>query len=186
MQITLEQLRKICPNAPKNLDVFIPHLNNTMNKYEINTKNRIAMFIAQIAHESGQFKYTRELSSGKQYEGRKDLGNTHAGDGAFFRGRGLIQCTGRINYANCSQALFGDYILLQKPQLLETPQYATLSAGWFWNLKNLNIFADLPDTWRSKTKGYTPFQYVTYLINGGQNGIAEREKFYNIAKAVFV
>lgn len=180
--ITLPQLRTICPYAPKNVDVFIPYLNDTMAKYSINTNHRIAAFIAQVAHESGQFKYVREIAGGKAYEGRKDLGNVIQGDGVRFKGRGLIQVTGRANYRAISKDLRIDFEVT--PELLETPRYATLSAGWYWNKKELNKFADLPDTWRSKNKGYSPFQYITYLINGGLNGYADRVELYERALKV--
>lgn len=184
--INWEQLQHTVPSLPKNADVFIPHLNTTMQRYDITTKARICMFIAQLAHESGGFRYTKELSTGKPYEGRADLGNNHPGDGMKYKGRGLIQCTGRNNYIECSKDLFGDInTLLAHPQLLETPQYACLSAGWFWNKKALNKYADLPDTWRSKKLGYNPFQYITYIINGGQNGIADREAYYSRALELF-
>ncbi len=184
--ITMEQLQHTVPFLPKNADVFIPYLNTTMERYDITTRQRICMFIAQLAHESGGFRYTKEIANGKAYEGRTDLGNIHPGDGMKYKGRGLIQCTGRNNYMECSKELFGDInTLLVHPQLLETPQYACLSAGWVWNKMELNKYADLPDTWRSKKHGYSPFQYVTYLINGGQNGLADREAYYKRAKEIF-
>lgn len=174
--ITYEQLKKIAPFAPKNADVFVPYLNKTMEQYEINTPLRQAMFLAQLAHESGSFRYVRELASGKAYEGRKDLGNTENGDGVKFKGRGLIQITGKANYMKLSKAIFGDeQTLLKDPLLLETPQYATLSAGWYWDTRHLNIHADKGDI----TK-------VTKLINGGYNHLAERTTFYNKAMLVLV
>jgi putative chitinase len=194
VHITIEQLKAICPNAPKNVDVFIPYLNDTLEKYDITTPNRKAAFIAQVAHESGSFRYVREQGGAKYLDkydtGKlaKALGNTPEDDddGAFYSGKGLIQCTGKANYAECSKALFGDInVLLKNPSLLETPQYATLSAGWYWNKKDLNKFADLPDEWRSLTKKYTPFQYITYKINGGQNGLSDRLAYYERARQVF-
>ena len=182
MNISIEQLNFIVPNAPKNAYAFIPHLNTTIAKYDITTRNRACMFLAQIAHESGSFRYTKETASGKAYEGRKDLGNVIEGDGKKYKGRGLIQVTGRANYKLCGADLGLD--LITHPELLETPLNAMLSAGWFWDKHELNKYADLPDTWRSKTKKYTPFEMVTYLINGGQNGIAERKAFYNRALEV--
>lgn len=182
--ITIEQLRAIVPNLPKNADVFIPYLNDTFRLYDITTPGRISAFIAEVAHESMGFSHTQEIASGKAYEGRTDLGNIYPGDGKKYKGRGLIQVTGRINYLTCSKALFGDDTLIKHPELLETPQYAVLSAGWFWSMKGLNKFADLPDSWRSKTRKYSPFQYITYLINGGQNGQFYREAYYKRALSV--
>lgn len=172
--ITYEQLKKIAPFAPKNADVFVPYLNKTMEQYEINTPLRQAMFLAQLAHESGSFRYVRELASGRAYEGRKDLGNTENGDGVKFKGRGLIQITGKANYMKLSKAIFGDeQTLLKDPLLLETPQYATLSAGWYWDTRHLNVKADAGDVLGT-----------TKAINGGTNGLQDRINFY--AKAISV
>ena len=111
-----------------------------MGKFAIITRLRMAAFIAQIGHESGQLRYVRELGNDKylaKYDtGRlaQRLGNTPEadGDGQKYRGRGLIQVTGHHNYEACSEALFGDSRLLNAPELLEQPVYAALSAGWFW------------------------------------------------------
>lgn len=142
-----------------------------MLQYEINTKLRIAAFIAQLAHESGCFRYVRELASGKAYEGRKDLGNTVEGDGVKFKGRGLIQITGKSNYKNASLALFNDLRLLSNPELLEVPEYAVKSACWFWSVwAKLNDEADKGD-----------FKTITKRINGGLNGWGDRKSKYDIA-----
>ena len=128
MKITPEQLKAIVPHISKDaLATYVPLLNDIFPKWEINTPQRIQMFIAQVAHESGSFKYTRELASGNAYEGRKDLGNIFPGDGKKFKGKGLIQVTGRNNYQECSLALFGDNKLLLNPDILATPQYAVES-----------------------------------------------------------
>lgn len=173
MEIIEEQIRKIAPYSPKNVSVFVDYLNEYMEIFDIDTVERVCMFIAQIAHESGSFHYVREISSGAQYENRKDLGNIHPGDGKFFKGRGLIQITGRSNYKSCSLALFNDLRLLDTPQLLEIPQYAVASACWFWWSKGLNELAD---------KG--KFKSITKKINGGLNGYADRLNFYDRAKEV--
>lgn len=152
------------------LEVFVPHLNELMPRYQINTNKRIAAFIAQVAHESGSFRYCKELASGTSYEGRKDLGNTEPGDGVKFKGRGLIQVTGRTNYRACSIALFGDLRLLDNPDTLAVPKYAVESACWFWNTRDLNALADLGK-----------FETITKRINGGTNGLTERKLFYNRA-----
>ena len=70
------------------------------------------------------------------------------------------------------------------PDLLATPRYAVMSACWFWTTIKGNELAELPDTWRSKTKGYSPFQYITFRINGGQNGAIDRLKYYKMALSV--
>lgn len=121
----------------------------------------MAAFIAQIGHESGQLVYVREIwgptPAQTKYEGRADLGNTVPGDGLKCRGRGLIQITGRANYAACGEALGLD--LINHPELLEQPQYACMSAAWFWATKGLNTLADAGD-----------FDRITKRINGWLNG----------------
>ena len=181
MPITEQQLLQILPNARRQAGVFVPALNATMSKYAIITRLRMAAFIAQIGHESGQLLYVRELGS-NQYLSKYDtgtlakrLGNTPEadGDGQKYRGRGLIQITGRANYAACSEALFSDARLLNTPELLETPVYAALSAGWFWQRAGLNSLADKGD-----------FLTITKRINGGTNGLADREALYERALKV--
>jgi len=175
MPITEQQLLQILPNAGRQAGVFVPALNVAMNKFAIVTRLRIAAFIAQVGHESGQLVYVREIwgptPAQAKYEGRKDLGNTVAGDGFKYRGRGLIQITGRANYAACGEALGLD--LLSKPELLELPQHAAMSAAWFWSTKGLNTLADKGD-----------FVKITRRINGGLNGQADRQGLYDKALKV--
>lgn len=169
--ITKQQLKNICPYAKdENLDKYLPHLNMMMVKYDITTLPRIRHFIAQVAHESGQFNYNKEISSGLQYEGRKDLGNSFEGDGVKFKGRGLIQVTGRYNYMCVSHDLFGDDTLINSPEILEQPPYAVETACWFWKTKHLNSLADLDQ-----------IKAITLKINGGLNGFNERLDYYNKA-----
>lgn len=171
MQLTLTQLLKIMPLARARAAVFIEPLNAAMAEFGIATLARQASFIAQLAHESGQLLYVRELASGAAYEGRKDLGNVQAGDGVRFRGRGLIQVTGRSNYAACGKALGLD--LLAQPALLEQTVNACRSAGWFWQSHGLNALADAGDQ-----------VAVTRRINGGANGMAERLAYFKVAQRV--
>jgi putative chitinase len=169
--VTAKDLKRILPLAGARADTFCAPLNIAMGEFEINTPARQAAFIAQIAHESGQLRYVRELASGAAYEGRTDLGNTMKGDGVRFRGRGLIQITGRANYKACGAALGLDLILY--PELLEQPMYACRSAGWFWKTRGLNELADAGDQVK-----------ITRRINGGTNGLAERLAYFEIARKV--
>jgi putative chitinase len=165
MPITSQQLLQILPNAGPKAGVFVPVLNTAMVRYQIVGTKRVAAFIAQIGHESGQLVYVREIwgptHAQSRYEGRADLGNTQPGDGFKYRGRGLIQITGRANYATCGEAL--DVDLVNQPELLEQPQYACMSAAWFWSTKELNTLADAGD-----------FERITRRINGGLNGQDDR------------
>ena len=137
MIITNEDLKKILPlSSEVNRNKYIEWLNYFMPKYDIDTDKEIAAFIAQIGHESGQLRYVEEIASGAAYEGRKDLGNTQKGDGKRFKGRGLIQITGRFNYTQLSKDLGEDFV--KNPELLSTPKYAVQSACWFWNKNKLN------------------------------------------------
>ncbi|KMN12213.1 chitinase [Pseudomonas weihenstephanensis] len=177
MPITVQQLLLILPNAGQVAGVFAPVLNTAMNRYQIVGTQRVAAFIAQIGHESGQLKYMREIwgptAAQARYEGRADLGNTHPGDGSTFRGRGLIQITGRSNYKTCGEALGLD--LITQPELLEKPQHACMSAAWFWATRGLNTLAD---------EG--KFDTITSRINGGLNGLADRQALYARALKVLV
>ena len=185
--MTPEQLKQIVPGISDSLlQIYAPLLNAAFEKYGFNTRERICCFIAQVAHESGSFCYVRELASGQAYEGRKDLGNAIPGDGVKFKGRGLIQITGRDNYRSCSLFLFGDDRLLKRPELLEIPENALDSAIYYWTSHKLMDVCDMPDglthTWRGNE--YSRFQWITIKINGGLNGLTSRFFFYNKAKEV--
>lgn len=164
-------LRLIMPYAKKKIPTFLPLIDACFREFDISTPLRQAAFLAQIAHESGQLTYLEELASGAAYEGRKDLGNTHPGDGIKFKGRGLIQLTGRANYEACSKALGEDFI--DDPELLALPVNAVRSAGWFWKTHGLNELADIPD-----------FLKLTKRVNGGVNGYAQRLAYYVLAKQI--
>lgn len=168
-----DDLLRIMPYAKPRIAAFFTPLCSAMEEYQINTPARQAAFLAQVGHESGQLRYVKELASGAAYEGRSDLGNTEPGDGQRFKGRGLIQITGRGNYLRCSIALFGDDRLIQFPELLEDPTNACRSAGWFWQSHGLNELADAGN-----------FLRITKIINGGTNGFADRSALYVTAKEV--
>ena len=152
-------------------------LNSAMDKFEVNTAVRIGAFMAQVGHESGRLQYVREIWNPKQcpwqlrYEGRADLGNTQPGDGFKYRGRGLIQITGRKNYKLCGEGL--GLPLEDKPELLEIPENAALSAGWYWSIHGCNRLADVGN-----------FREITHVINGGFNGWDDRLALYNKAGQV--
>lgn len=167
--MTEAQLAELC-GSEKRAAIFAPYLTDAMVRFDINTKRRQAMFLAQILHESGGLRWTRELASGKAYEGREDLGNIFPGDGPRFKGAGLIMITGRHNFSIASRALFGGDRLLQTPELLTTPQFASLSAAWWWKTHGLNEIADTGNV-----------KAATRRVNGGLNGMAEREKYYKKA-----
>lgn len=183
MQITEQQLLRIMPSARKSAGVFVPAINAAAARWQINTPKRMAAFLAQIGHESGHLRWTRELG-GDAYLAKYDtgpmakrLGNTPEadGDGQKYRGRGLIQVTGLYNYKVCSAALYGDQRLVDQPELLEQPEGAAQSAGWFWFANGLNQLADLGE-----------FVKITRKINGGENGLAERRELWTRAAEVLV
>ena len=162
-------LLKIMPHAKSRVQDFLEPLNAAMREFHINTPVRQAAFLAQIAHESGELRYVKEIASGAAYEGRKDLGNTQSGDGMRYKGRGLIQITGRNNYAECGKAMGVD--LITNPELLETNDLACRSAAWFWASRGLNDLSDRGD-----------FERITKRINGGYNGLKERQAYHARAK----
>ena len=157
-----EVLVKMEPHGkPWILDGLADALPELTETWAINTPVRQHHFLAQLAHESDHFKTTREYASGAAYEGRKDLGNTVKGDGRKFRGRGLIQLTGRANYAQAGRAL--DAPFLDDPDMIERFPYAADVSGWFWATHGLNEIADRDDV-----------KAVTRRVNGGLNGLASR------------
>lgn len=163
--ISLQKLADTLAVSSRMIEPFYIHLQLLMPAYGIDNPLRQAAFLAQVSHESGRFMYTEEIASGKAYEGRKDLGNTATGDGQRYKGRGLIQLTGRANYRDFSEHTGIDFIT--NPQLLADPQYAVQSACWFWSKKGLNTLADAGE-----------FKKITKVINGGYNGLEQRTAFY--------
>lgn len=170
--LTAEMIKQIVPNSK--LEVVGPlvqYFNMNAEKYAINTYWRIVHFIAQAAHESAHFRTLEEYASGEAYEGRKDLGNIHPGDGKRYKGRGIFQLTGRTNYRNMGNRLGVD--LENNPELAETPKISVLTAMEYWKSRNLNQYADRDDV-----------DQITRLINGGDNGLADRKKYLAKAKEV--
>ena len=163
-EIRLEQLLMAMPNAGKRAEKFLPYLNRFAEEFEINTPLRWAHYLAQIAHESGELRYTKEIASGRAYEGRKDLGNTQQGDGVKYKGRGFIQLTGRSNYSKFQS--YSMQPVLEKPELLEEPELCVDVTMWFWETHGLNELADADKV-----------VSITKKINGGTNGLASRKMY---------
>lgn len=169
--VTPEQLAEIMPRMTTRPGQYLA-LVAAMTEFAITTPLRAAAFLAQVAHESGEFRWLEELASGDAYEGRVDLGNAEPGDGRRYKGRGPIQLTGRANYARCGQALWLD--LLSDPAQVATPEVGFRAAGWYWTTHGLNELADRGDA--------DAFRAITRRINGGLNGLAQREAYYARAK----
>lgn len=182
--MTVTQLKSVACTATANAIRFLSYVNDTCSRYDIISPVRQLCFLAQASHESGGFFYTEELASGTAYEGRSDLGNIHPGDGPKYKGRGLIQITGRSNYTLLSTAFQAD--LVNNPELLGgkninacTPdqlKYAALSAGWFWNKTELNMLADKINLHEAidEADNLEYFKEITRRINGGYNGLPDR------------
>jgi len=204
MIVSYDDLVKI--NGGLNKDVckyYLDALNNVLPEYKIDTPLRICHFLAQVIHESGHFKYKSEnlnysvsalrsvfgkyfktdaianeyarkpeKIANKVYANRMGNGDEASGDGWKYRGRGLIQLTGKTNYANCGKSIGLD--LISDPDLLtKSAEACVKSACWFWKTNNLNALADKDDATN-----------ITKRINGGTNGLADRNKILNLAKSV--
>ena len=144
-----------------------------IHRFEINTDLRQQHFLAQCAHESDHFKTTQEYASGAAYNGRRDLGNVQAGDGPRFKGRGLIQLTGRFNYTTAAKEL-DDPTILSTPETVERFPLAATVSGWFWKKNNLNAVADRDDP-----------RAVCKIVNGGLNGLDSRLAALKSCKSAF-
>ena len=189
--ISKDQLKLVFATAKQeNIDKYFTPLNAALAHYRINTPLRICHFIAQVAQESGCFRYNEEIwpnptldahgvatkgsSWQLRYEGNTGLGNTHPGDGYRFRGRGLIQLTGRANYEKYGTYLKRDLSSGNNPDLVAQPDLAVDAAGWYWSTRDLNAYADKDDVLS-----------ITKRINGGTLGLDERKAFLEKAKKAF-
>jgi putative chitinase len=171
MSITAAQLQRVWKRAPAaRCALFAPLLSDAMARFGIDTLEETAEFIAQVSHESGEGQWLEEIASGKAYEGRLDLGNTEPGDGEKFKGHGMIQCTGRKNHLLMGMLLGLD--LIANPRLLCEPKNACDSAAAFWWNHKLDDLAAKKD-----------FVKVTKVVNGGTNGLAERQAYLALARA---
>lgn len=164
--ITQGLLARAMPHAGERALIFAEWLEAARRRWVGDTPSHVAMWLAQIAHESGSLLFVREIATGEDYEGRTDLGNNVKGDGVRFKGRGLMQVTGRRNYAACGRDLGVD--LVSNPELLEDPRWASESAGWVWNKFGCAALMS----------GTDPVFAVTRRINGGTNGLQDRRANY--------
>lgn len=171
--VSAADLRAIMPDASEaSIQRYVGPLNQAMREFGITTPKRQQAFLAQVAHESGQLRYNEEIASGAAYEGRRDLGNTRSGDGRRYKGRGLIQLTGRSNYRTAGRALGVD--LEGNPAKASSdPLLSARIAGWFWESRGLNTLAD-----------DRRFLDITKRINGGTNGLDDRRARYRAAQNV--
>lgn len=200
--ITAENLCSIYGCSADTAAAWVDDINITLGIYNIDTPLRASAFLAQIGHESNRLKAVEEnlnygaaglkatfgkyfkenglvdsyarkpqMIANRVYANRNGNGDEQSGDGWRYHGRGLIQITFKTNYESCGRALGVDFV--SNPTLLADPKYATLSAGWFWDSRNLNEYADNED-----------FLTITKRINGGINGIEDRTKLYEKAKEV--
>lgn len=197
MTLTREQVQRLTGDADRWTDA----LNNALQRWNINTPDRVAMFLAQCAHESGGFKVLVEslrysasrllevfpkyftpaeaqrfamderAIAERVYGGRMGNAQEGLGDGYRFRGHGIIQLTGRDNYTRCGQAVGVDFAA--HPEMLEQPLWAAVSAGWFWATNGCNELADRGD-----------YLGVTKRINGGTNGLADREAWLATVRTI--
>jgi putative chitinase len=204
LPLTTVGLLCVMPNAGERIARFVGPLNQALAKFDICTPERVAAFLAQVAHESGELAHLEEnlnysaeallrvwpnrftsdeaIACARQperianrvYADRLGNGPPESGDGWLYRGRGLLQITGRTNYRYCSIAIAGDAdTLLLNPERLTWPAYACESAAWFWAARGLNELADRGG-----------FREITYRINGGLNGLKERVAYWDRAIGV--
>ncbi|OZE35596.1 MULTISPECIES: hypothetical protein [unclassified Rhodococcus (in: high G+C Gram-positive bacteria)] len=159
-----------------------PAWNNALIAADCTTVLRVTMWCSQIGHESGGLKWMEEIASGDAYDTRTDLGNTPQvdGDGRLYKGRGPIQLTGKNNYRSfsrwaASKGLVDDpEYFVKNPLKVAEPHWGFLAAAFYWTVsRRMNDFADRQD-----------LVGATYAVNGGQNGIDDRRKFYYRALAL--
>jgi putative chitinase len=207
--IAIEQLRVAIPGArAEDLTTYVAVLDEAMERFEINARGRIAAFLAQVAHESGDFRHTSEnlnyswqalrqtwpsrfttdaFAQGYHrqpekianyvYASRNGNGDEASGDGWRFRGRGLIQLTGRANYLAYAVAV-AEPSIESDPDQVALPRHAALSAAWFWSSHGLNALADVGDE--------ASFNEISHRINGGWHGKEDRLKRWAAARAILV
>jgi len=172
--ITASQLQQVGWYSKYINNTMLADLSNCCSKFEINTPARLRHFISQCSHESGCGYYMVEDASGSAYEGRSDLGNTQSGDGSLFKGGGYIQITGRTNYQNFANYIGDQQIMVDGATYVGT-NYGWSSAGYWWSKNNMNALCDSGASCTTVTK----------RVNGGTNGLSERQRYYNLCCNIF-
>ncbi len=171
MVLSETEIRQMMPHAGDRLTPHLLYMNAALEEGRVDTPQRATSMLAQLSVESGEFRYMHEIADGWAYDVSVNpqlaaqLGNIEPGDGPKYRGGGPMQITGRSNYLACGTALGLD--LINHPELIQTPENGTRSAVWYWNSRELSLFAD--HDW---------FRAITYRINGGYNGWAERLEYW--------
>lgn len=194
MIITFDILYKIAPGCKKVNHKRLSDLAHWMNEwfpdFGIDSVQEIRHYIAQTAHETDSYNALEEYASGIAYEGRKDLGNVKEGDGKRFKGRSLIMTTGRNNYLFLGAELGEPNKFIKNPELLCDPNWAVWAACKYWEQKNFNAIANLPDTANIPVhrlnKSLSPLEYITWRVNGGFTHLLQRKLFYERAKSTIV
>lgn len=167
--------------SPERYAAMLPALSECLRQCDATTADRIAMWCAQIGHESGGLRWMEEIADGSAYEGRADLGNTQPGDGRRYKGRGPIQITGRSNYGQLSGWAHSKGLVpianyfVDFPEQLASDRYGFVGVTWYWTVARptINAMSDRQD-----------LDGVTRAINGGLNGVADRRDRYNRARAL--
>ena len=176
MKITRKQMVNAVGNVDK-VDILLHYINIYLDVFEINTPLRAAHFMAQCCHETGGLKFLKEKGNSKYFkkyeQGRlgKMLGNTQAGDGEKYKGRGLLHLTGRSNYKAYQKSGYCKGDIIENPELLEQPIGAIKSGMWWWMKHKLNALADKD-----------AFEAITRRVNGGTNGLEDRGRWLRIWK----
>jgi len=171
--VTKRQLAEIWQCSPTLIaDSEIVELNKCLETFQITTPSRIRHFLSQTAHESGGGRWKKELSDGWYLEGRTDIGNVYHGDGPKYKGAGYIQLTGRHNYQKFSDYIGDPKVMDGVDYVAETYPYT--SAGYWWWSNGMNELCDKNPTVRQ----------VTRRVNGGYNGLTDREHYYAICQRV--
>jgi putative chitinase len=190
----------VCPDGPLPIKYLEP-MNEALLRAQITTPLRLAHLVTQVGHECNGLRWMRELATGAEYEGRKDLGNTSPGDGVRYKGGGVIQITGKDNYLKFGIWIgVGDLFVRQPELVYSDPRNAVMTAPYYWETHNLNRLADA-DTGTTaevtvrdrkniplKITANAALCKITRAVNGGYNGLYEpwttmdRMRRFDIAK----